>query len=155
ADEVAGDDVVAGAGLVEADPEGAVTGDDVALDRVGDTVGVTADQVGLGAAGNANAAVGVGQGGGAGGIGADQVAGDDVANRTGLVDEHAGGIAGDEVALGGVIDPIPVGADDVVVGTLDERHADLVGPRPRAVGAEGAVLDVVARGGGAADLDAG
>src|SRR5262249_18609524 len=45
ADEVAGDHVIGGAGLVEADAERAVARDEVALQVVGDAVGVGADAV--------------------------------------------------------------------------------------------------------------
>src|SRR5205814_732781 len=52
--------------------------------------------------------------GGAGGVGADEVAGDRVAVGAGVRDHYAGaGVAADDVTLAGVVDPVAVSADPI------------------------------------------
>src|SRR5262249_54025510 len=125
ADAVAGDDVVAGACPGDRDAH-EVAGDEVALGGVAVAVAVGADEVTAGPAVDGDPGAGlrggaVGYGERAAGVGADEVAGDDVAHRAGRGDADAvGGVARDEVALAGVIDAVTVGADGVARRASDE-----------------------------------
>src|SRR5262249_46031495 len=127
----AGHDVPAGARGADDHAEGDVTGDDVALQAVGDAVGVGADAVERG--GDVDAAADVAQGAAAADVGADAVAGDDVVPGAGTVDRDAHEVAGDEVALDGVAAAVAVGADDGAAGAHVDGDAG-AGLRGGAVG---------------------
>src|SRR5205807_2690136 len=91
------------------------------------------------------------------GVGADVVAGQDVPlGGAGQSDAGVAGaarVAGDDVALQGVVDAVAVGAD-AVVGGAGQGDAGGVALGRGAVGPGVVARDNVAGGGGAAEVDA-
>jgi hypothetical protein len=105
------------------DPGGAVPCDDVALRGVAHVRAVDADAVEAGAE-DVHAGATVAPGDRAAHVGADEVAGHHVPVGPGVGDDHAdAGVAGDEVALEGVIDAVAVGADAVARRGEVDQHA--------------------------------
>src|SRR5262249_36114622 len=107
ADEVTSHGVVARVQAVDRDAGLIVARNDVTL--AGAVAALGADAVAL-AADHGDAAAAVGQGGSASGVGADVVSADPQPVRDDDVDAVAG-VAGDDVALGRVVDAVAVGAD--------------------------------------------
>src|SRR5262249_12904528 len=135
--------VAAGPGVEEVDAEAVVAGDDIA--RGGSPA---ADGVVRRPSVDADAGA-VAPWPRAGGVGADEVARDDVPG--GATEAHlhaAAGVGADDVPLRGVIDSVRVGADDVV-GRVDDEDAVSGVARGRTVGQEAdeVALDDVARAG--------
>src|SRR5262249_22812059 len=90
----------------------------------------------------------------AGGVGADEVAGDAIARGGGPGERDAvRGVARDQVAFGGIAEAVGVGGDAGEGGSVDDDAADVGGGR-RAVGAEGTAPGSGGGGGRAAEDDA-
>src|SRR5207248_738066 len=133
ADDVAFDDVVVRAGARDPDAVAVVAGDDVAPARAGASDGVARGTVDL------HAVARVAHVERTGGVGADVVAGDRVRGRPRILKEHTGKVARDDVALGGVVDPVAVRADAVAraaTGEIDPGPVIAQGGRPGRVGAD-------------------
>ena len=162
ADEVAGDDVAGGPGKDDRDAELAIAADDIAFKGVADAVGIGADEV-IGGDADADAVQTIAESDSAADVGADEVAGNDV-----VIGGHAGDaveaendavlvIAADQVPLGGIVDTVAVGADDVRRGLVVDADAVLgVADLGSAgcISADAIALDQVAGGSGTEDVDA-
>src|SRR5207244_13060344 len=111
------------------------------------------------------------QGERAGNVGADKVAGDDIVVRAGISNIHivekaaagkvgiiSAAVAGNDVALGGIIAAVAVGADDVGLSSLVNPHtcaaAVAQGNGAAGIGADQVTGAPVAIGVAAGDVDA-
>src|SRR5207248_7858505 len=157
-DEVHGDHGPGSGGVRDDYAGGDVPADDVPLGRVVDPVGVRADPVGRGAVEEPDAEDAVGDRGVAGGVGPDVVPGDDVPGRARPGDhDPVVRVAGDDVPLRRVVDPVGVGADHVGRrAEVGDAPGVVVGDGERAgdVGADQVALDHVAGDVGPGQVDA-